>query len=116
MYPLLYRIALDVLPVQASAVPCERVFSSSKETDTNRRANLSPEKMEQLQILKYGFRGERLSFTEGLLCTEREVCVLDVDPEVIKGMYERGEIEKLDQYVAESWEGWGTERQQDPID
>jgi hypothetical protein len=95
VYPLLCRIALDVLPVQASAVPCERVFLSRKETDNNRRANLSPEKMEQLQILKYGYRGERLSFTEDLMCTEKEVCVLDVDPEVIKGMFERGEIELL---------------------
>ncbi|KIK13434.1 hypothetical protein PISMIDRAFT_44079, partial [Pisolithus microcarpus 441] len=28
-YPTLYRIAMDYLPIQASAVPCERVFSSS---------------------------------------------------------------------------------------
>ncbi|KII82957.1 hypothetical protein PLICRDRAFT_74446, partial [Plicaturopsis crispa FD-325 SS-3] len=55
-FPLLYRIALDVLPVQASAVPCERVFSSSAETDTCRRSNLSPKRMEMLQILKYAYR------------------------------------------------------------
>ncbi|KIK78645.1 hypothetical protein PAXRUDRAFT_163427, partial [Paxillus rubicundulus Ve08.2h10] len=52
-FPLLYRIALNVLPAQASAVPCERVFSSGKETDTDQRSNLSPETMERLQILKY---------------------------------------------------------------
>lgn len=109
MYPLLYHIALDVLPVQASAVPCERVFSSSKETDTNRRANLSSEKMEQLQILKYGYRSERLSFTDDLVCTETEVCILDVDPEIIKGMFERGEIDLLNNYITESWKGWGGE-------
>lgn len=49
---------MDVLPAQASAVPCERVFSSSKETDTNRRANLSAEHMEQLQVLKFAYRGD----------------------------------------------------------
>ncbi|PPR07616.1 hypothetical protein CVT24_004169 [Panaeolus cyanescens] len=39
-YPLLFKLALNVLPIQASAVPSERVFSSSKETDTLRCANL----------------------------------------------------------------------------
>ncbi|KII82962.1 hypothetical protein PLICRDRAFT_120018 [Plicaturopsis crispa FD-325 SS-3] len=52
-FPLLYRVALDVMPVQASAVPCERVFSSSKATDTDQRNSLSPVMMEMLQILKY---------------------------------------------------------------
>jgi hypothetical protein len=31
-YPTLFRLALDVLAIQASAVPCERVFSSAKAT------------------------------------------------------------------------------------
>ena len=60
-FPLIFRIALDILPAQASAVPCERVFSSSKETDTLQRANLSPDVMERLQILKHLYlrrRGE----------------------------------------------------------
>ncbi|KIJ64243.1 hypothetical protein HYDPIDRAFT_85284, partial [Hydnomerulius pinastri MD-312] len=47
---------------QASAVPCEPFFSSGKETDTARPNNLSPETMEMLQILKFLFPGERLSF------------------------------------------------------
>jgi hypothetical protein len=32
IYPLLFWVAMDVLPAQASSVPCERAFSSSKET------------------------------------------------------------------------------------
>ncbi|KDQ54446.1 hypothetical protein JAAARDRAFT_103362, partial [Jaapia argillacea MUCL 33604] len=59
-FPLLYRVALDVLPVQATAVPCEQVFSSSKETITARRCKLSPLMLEILQILKYTFRHEKL--------------------------------------------------------
>ncbi|KAI5893793.1 uncharacterized protein SCHCODRAFT_02500333 [Schizophyllum commune H4-8] len=49
------------MPIQASAVPCERVFSSSKETDTTRRANLEPNLMEALQILKFYLHEENLN-------------------------------------------------------
>ncbi|KDQ06613.1 hypothetical protein BOTBODRAFT_91089, partial [Botryobasidium botryosum FD-172 SS1] len=71
-YPILYNIALDVLPMQASAVPCERVFSSSKETCTPRRNQLSPVLLEALQMLKFIFKQERLNFTESWIATERE--------------------------------------------
>ncbi|KDN41816.1 hypothetical protein RSAG8_07187, partial [Rhizoctonia solani AG-8 WAC10335] len=52
-YPLLYRIAMNVLPAQASSVSSERVFSSSKETCTSERSRLSAESMEYLQVLKH---------------------------------------------------------------
>jgi hypothetical protein len=55
IFPLLWKIAFDVLPVQASAVPCERVFSSSKETNALRRSSLSRIVMKILQFLKYIF-------------------------------------------------------------
>ncbi|KIK75340.1 hypothetical protein PAXRUDRAFT_786381 [Paxillus rubicundulus Ve08.2h10] len=54
-FPLLYCIALDVLPIQASAVPCECVFSSGKDMDTAQWNGLSPNTMEILQILKFAF-------------------------------------------------------------
>jgi hypothetical protein len=58
---------MDILPIQASSVPCERVFSSSKETTTARRNKLHPHLVEALQILKYGRKHSKgLSFTEGL--------------------------------------------------
>ncbi|KAJ8078365.1 hypothetical protein PM082_000572 [Marasmius tenuissimus] len=50
-WDLIFRVTVDVLPAQASAVPCERVFSSSKQTDASQRSNLSPEMFEILQIL-----------------------------------------------------------------
>jgi hypothetical protein len=57
---------MDILPVQASAVPCERVFSSSKETMTARRNRIKPDLMEALQLLKYSIRqGRGLDFTAG---------------------------------------------------
>ncbi|RDB20127.1 putative AC transposase [Hypsizygus marmoreus] len=72
-FKTLYRIALDVMPVQASSVPSERVFSSSKETDTLRRANLSPKMMEVLQILKYSFKQDRLDFSNDWIVREEEL-------------------------------------------
>ncbi len=69
---------MDVLPAQASAVPCERVFSSSKETDALRRTRLSPLLMEVLQILKYIYRHDRLSFFGDLVCTEEELSYVDI--------------------------------------
>jgi hypothetical protein len=65
------------------------------------------EKMEQLQILKIRFLSRAPQFTEGLMCTEQEVCILDLDTKIIKGIYDRGEIEKLDKYIADSSAGWG---------
>ncbi|KIK75058.1 hypothetical protein PAXRUDRAFT_173918 [Paxillus rubicundulus Ve08.2h10] len=62
-----------VLPAQASAVPCEHVFSSGKETDTDQRSNLSPETMERLQILEHLFWNDWLSFVDGLVVNEDEL-------------------------------------------
>ena len=50
---ILFAMAADYLPIQASSVPCERVFSSSKETTTARRSRMSGTLMEQLQMLKF---------------------------------------------------------------
>ena len=57
---------MDILPVQAFSVPCERVFSSSKETITARRNSLSPQLVEALQLLKFLTKqGRGMSFTQG---------------------------------------------------
>jgi hypothetical protein len=49
-----FAMALDYLPIQASAVPSERIFSSSAQTDTARRNRIKPILMESLQMLKFG--------------------------------------------------------------
>jgi len=66
LFPTVFALAMDILPIQASAVPCERVFSSGKETMTPRRNRISPQIMEALQILKFATRSEQgLDFTAG---------------------------------------------------
>jgi hAT family protein len=49
---------MDVIPIQASSVACERVFSSGKQTMTPRRGRISALLMEALQILKFSLRKE----------------------------------------------------------
>jgi len=66
---------MDYLPIQASSVPSERVFSSSAETDTKKRNRISPDLMEALQILKFAYKKDRLNFTSGLLIPEEEMIV-----------------------------------------
>jgi hypothetical protein len=57
---------MDIIPIQASSVPCERVFSSGKLTMTPRRSRISTKLMESLQIMKFSIRkGRTLNFTEG---------------------------------------------------
>jgi hypothetical protein len=56
---MIYRVALDVLPAQASSVSSERIFSSSKLTCTQHRNHISAPNVEALQILKHSLRSER---------------------------------------------------------
>lgn len=55
---------MDYLPIQATSVPCEHVFSSAKETDTAKRNRTNPMLMEALQLLKFSLKGEQLNFTD----------------------------------------------------
>lgn len=66
-------MSLDYLPIQASSVPCERVFSSSAETDTKKRNRISPLLMEALQMLKFALKQDRLDFTSGWITSEGEM-------------------------------------------
>jgi hypothetical protein len=79
-FPNLFCLAMDVLPAQASSVPCERLFSSGKETYTARRNRIQPSLMEALQVLKFSSRNGSLNLTEHLssgfypLEDESEIC------------------------------------------
>jgi hypothetical protein len=60
-YPTLKRIARDYLPIQGSATPSERAFSSGGITGSLRRNLLRPEIFEGLQILKSAYRNGHIS-------------------------------------------------------
>ncbi|KAJ6607699.1 hypothetical protein B0H10DRAFT_1817515, partial [Mycena sp. CBHHK59/15] len=102
-FPYMFRVTLDVLPVQASAIPSEHIFSSSKETDTLRRSSLSPHMIEMLQILKFIYRQDCIKFCDGLVATETELSIIDVDPKVVDALLVAGRTEELEELVNSSW-------------
>jgi hypothetical protein len=58
---------MNLVAAQATSVPCEHVFSASKETTTARRNHLTPKIMEATQILKFQAKNKRqIDFTEWL--------------------------------------------------
>ena len=63
--------------------------------------------MEELQFLKFGYRSDRLTFTEHLISTERELSVLDLSISVVDDLMSRGKLDELEKYIDESWVGWG---------
>jgi hypothetical protein len=94
----MYRVALDILPIQASSVACERVFSSSKETITMRRNCLSVELMEILQFLKYTYRQDRLNLMEGMISSEKDLLnaeIPSVSIEDVRDLLVKGQIGEL---------------------
>jgi hypothetical protein len=55
VYPTLARIALDILPIPASSVPCERLFSAAKQVADDRRSRLGSKKFEELEVMKFAW-------------------------------------------------------------
>jgi hypothetical protein len=56
LFSTLAQIALNVLPCQASSVPCECLFSASKQTADLRQSSLGAKHFEELQIMKFAWR------------------------------------------------------------
>ncbi|KIK56539.1 hypothetical protein GYMLUDRAFT_119991, partial [Collybiopsis luxurians FD-317 M1] len=52
-FPQIFKLAMDILPIQGISVPCGRVFSSALETLTVRRLLMGTQLVEALQILKF---------------------------------------------------------------
>lgn len=65
------------MPSHATAVPCERMFSSSGETATHLRSQLGTAKFEELQMMKGKWRGDTTDFAR---LNEEGVMVVDMAP------------------------------------
>lgn len=79
-------MAMDYLPIQATSVPSERVFSSSAETDTKRRNRIAPLLMEALQMQKFHLKKERLSFTSSWMTNEKDMTIDAPDADLLAEM------------------------------
>jgi hAT family C-terminal dimerisation region len=79
-------MAMDYLPIQASAVPCEQIFSSSAETDTKKQNCISPLLMEALQMLKFHLKKERLNFTESWVTPESQMTKDNPDADLLDNL------------------------------
>jgi hypothetical protein len=92
-------MAMDYLPIQASAVPCERIFSSSAETDTKKRNRINPLLLEALQMLKFHLKKERLNFTAGWVTSEKQMVDDDPDEDLLRKLLEGDYQDALDSAI-----------------
>ena len=92
-------MALDYLPIQASAVPSERVFSSSAETDTKKRNHINPVLMEALQMLKFALKKARLNFTSGWIMSERDMQGEDSEQDLLAALLGENREDTLDRII-----------------
>jgi hypothetical protein len=90
---------MDYLPIQASSVPCEHVFSSAAETDTKKRNRLAPPLMEALQILKFIYKKERLNFTAGLMTIAPEQTVKHNSTDLLARLFTDNSVDTTDQLL-----------------
>jgi hypothetical protein len=98
-WPTIFRGALDYLPIQASAVPSERVFSSSAETDTKKRNRINPILMESLQMLKFAFKKDRLDFTGGWITPEHLMEEQVPDQDLLAALFAGGSEDVMDRII-----------------
>ena len=87
-----------MLPIQASSVPCERLFSAGKEIAVARRTQLGPELFEQLQMLKFAWKEtlvDHAAWNSGYM----EVFDLDEFKEMLAADVDAGEWDDTDSEV-----------------
>jgi hypothetical protein len=91
----MFKVAVDVLPAQASSVPCERIFSSSKETCTLRCNMLSAALLEVLQVLKHLYKQERLDFMSQWMSRKEDYSIEHATETAINELVSSGKSDEL---------------------
>ncbi|KAG8821310.1 hypothetical protein FRC17_009861 [Serendipita sp. 399] len=99
-YPILYQIAMNILPAQGSAVSSERVFSSAKRTITDARNRLLPHAIESRQILKFMLKSNRLSLRGRWGISPVEAAALTITEDLESALKAR-DMEAVDKLMAE---------------
>ena len=86
MFPTLAQIALDVLPSQSSSVPCERLFSGTKQIADDRCSRLGSKLFKELAIMGstwgpelYDFAAWNAAEVEEVMLDYEEMLLDDVD-------------------------------------
>ena len=104
VYPTLARIALDILPSQASSVPCERLFSGTKQVATDRRASLGNIVFEEVTITKSAWGPGLCDVAAWNAAQMEEVTHLDLDFEQM--LVEDGDQDEWDKSMPGSDSDW----------
>ena len=91
----MFKVALDILPAQAFSVPCERIFSSSKETCTLRRNILSAALLEVRQVLKHLYKQERLDFMSQWVSRKEDYSIEYATETAINELVSSGKSDEL---------------------
>ncbi|KAG1864753.1 hypothetical protein DFJ58DRAFT_197241 [Suillus subalutaceus] len=87
---------MDVLPAQASSVPSERIFPSSKETCTLRRSDLSPTTLEALSMMFFTSKTASI-LQRTLVADERDYTISEpVAPGAVDELTAPGNLRKLE--------------------
>ena len=98
-HPTFFKMALDHLPIQASAVPSEWVFSSSAETNSKKHNCINPVLMEALQMLKFALKKARLNFTSGWITSERDMQGEDSEQDLLAALLGENRKDTLDRII-----------------
>ena len=93
VFPTLFKVAMSYLAIQGTAIPSERVFSSSAETLTKCHSHLQPKMIEALQMLKYLQWKSRLEWMEKLQVVEDEL-IAEAQSEVLADLMGASETEQ----------------------
>ncbi|KIK14138.1 hypothetical protein PISMIDRAFT_117578 [Pisolithus microcarpus 441] len=92
-YPTIFCITMDYLPIQASSVPHEHIFSSSSGTTTKCQNCISPILMEALQMLKFFLKKECLDFSKGWAVLQKDMLVDEDDDDLLAAIVDKNASE-----------------------